>query len=489
MKKHYIAKGRSTRNVLILLFLLFQISCTIKNAPVALKNTVDLPEKFKIVGDSMPLDTVNYQDFFKDTILISLIDTAILFNYDLKVALERIKMAEANIMGRSARLLPEVFAEANFGVTRYGDFTEEGVGNFDTNFSENVKGDRIIPYPVTPTFSLGLGSTWEIDIWNKLKTLEKSAFYNYLASKEGRQLVITQLVANVARLYYGLIEKENEIEIIRKNIELQRQALELVNIQKLAGRVTQLAVNQFRAQLLNSQGLEFAVLQEIFEIENALNLLIGRPYQPISNGPGILNQILPNINRTGVPSDLLLNRPDLKQQEFQLQAANANIYAARAAFYPSLNLNTFLGVDAFKAQLLLNPNSIAFDVLAGLTAPIFNTKRLKANLANVQAKNYTLLYAYEQTTLKAFSEVLINLNGMENAQKLYDFKISQVEELQNAVATANDLFLGGFANYLEVVTAQRNVFEAELELMRARNNQFLYLIELYRSLGGGWRSL
>lgn len=477
-------KNKLSHQFPLFLIILFFASCSIKNTPVRLKSKVDLPNAYaEFTNDSLSLD---YSLFFKDTVLFNIIDTAVRNNYDIKVAIQRLKIAKASILNRSANLIPDVMVGMGGGVYKYGNFTEEGVGNFDTNFSDNINSNRRIPYPVTPDLNYGISSSWEIDIWDKLKQLERSAYFDYLATKEGQRLVITELVANVASVYYNLIEKENELEIIRKNIELQEQGVQLISVQKLAGRVTELAVKQFNAQLLNSQSLEFTVKQEIFELKNALNILLGRTLSPLDRGPGILFQELEEIDSIGIPSDLLANRPDLKQKEWELASANANIYAARAAFYPSLNLNAFVGFESFKPRLIFNPGSLAFSTLANITAPVFNRKRLQANLNRVEEENYLLLYEYEQAIIKAFSEVLVNLRGIENSRLSYVFKQRQVQELQNAVATSNDLFLGGYASYLEVVTAQRNVFEAELELMKVRNSQFQYLIDLYRSLGGGW---
>jgi len=466
------------------------VGCAIKNPPQVLNNTVQLPDYYQQDSiQSVMIDTLDYNDFFKDTVLLGLIDTAVMNNYDLIIALERIKIADAAILRRKGQLVPEGFGIANLGAQRYGDYTEEGVGNYDTNFSENIDTDRRIPYPFTPAYNFGVGATWELDIWKKIQNMKKAAFNNYLASREARQLIMTDIVAKVASTYYNLLEKENELEIIVKNIALQEQAVELVKIQKLAGGVTELAVRQFNAQLLNSRSLEYSARQEIYELEIELNLLLGRAPQSITRGLGILEQELPSMINTGVPSDLLLNRPDLRQKEFELQAANANVYVARAAFYPSLNLTAALGFDSFKPQLVLNPNSIAAGVLANLTAPIFNKKRIRADLKKAESENYILLYEYEKATLNALSEVMINLKGIENAQNFYELKVQQVDELRNAQLTSNDLFITGFANYLEVITAQAAVFEAELSLMKARNQQFLYVVDLYRSLGGGWKDL
>ena len=468
----------------------FVVGCAIKNPPQVLDNKVELPDNYQADSrSSETLDSLDYHDFFKDTVLVALIDTAIMNNYDLAVALERIKVADAAILRRKGQLAPEGFGFANVGGQRYGDYTEAGVGNYDTNFSENIGDDRRIPYPFTPAYNFGIGATWELDIWKKIQNMKKSALSNYLATREARQLIITDLVAKVASTYYNMLEKENELEIIEKNIALQGQAVELIKIQKLAGGVTELAVRQFSAQLLNSRSLEYSVRQEIYELEIELNFLLGRVPRTIVRGVGILEQQLPNMIFTGVPSDLLLNRPDLRQKEFELQAANANVYVARAAFYPSLNLTAALGFDAFRPQLVLNPNSIAAGILANLTAPIFNKKRIRADLKKAESENYILLYEYEKATLNALSEVLINLKGIENSQNFYELKVQQVDELRNAQLTSNDLFITGFANYLEVITAQAAVFEAELSLMKARNQQFLYVVDLYRSLGGGWKDV
>nr|MBX2840980.1 TolC family protein [Flammeovirgaceae bacterium] len=271
-------------NLFIFVTIILLGSCTIKNVPVAQQNNIQLPEKFEIGGDSVIIDTLRYERFFKDTVLIKLINVAVQNNYDLKIAMQRVQIADAAILARSGRLVPEVYAGAQAGATRFGKYTTDGVGNYDTNFSENIDSDQKIPFPVTPDFNFGLSSTWEVDVWNKLKTQKKGAYYSFLASEQGRKLIITQLVARVANLYFDLLERDNELKIVQNNIDLQEKALELVRIQKLAGRVTELAVKQFNAQLLNSKSLEYAIRQEIVEVENALNLILGRTPQSVERG-------------------------------------------------------------------------------------------------------------------------------------------------------------------------------------------------------------
>jgi len=466
-------------------------SCTVKNIKTVGTQDSDIHQYVK--KDSMSqrknqLEKLKGATFFNDPLLVALIDTALLNNQDLKIALMSIESAKADVLSTKALMQPSVEVGSSLGIKKYGRFTEEGVGNFDTNFSENISNDQNIPYSVTPNYALGLNTNWELDIWKKLSTAKKAALKNLAASEEVKNFMLTQLVSNVAGLYYQLIEKDIELLIAHKNIELQKKQVEIIIIQKNAGRVTELAVKQFKAQLLHSQSFEYTVRQEIYELENSLNLLLGRlPNHPIKRNRKAFESTLPNIANEGVLSEVLLQRPDVLAAEHQLAASKADVYAARAAFYPSLRLTPSLGFEAFRARLLFDPRSIAFSAFATIAAPIFNRKKLIANSNKANAQNYAMLYQYEKTILNAMSETLVSLKGIENSAATYDLKSKQVDELTKAVSVSNTLFLEGYASYLEVVTAQGAVFEAELEQMKVRNAQFMYHLNLYKALGGGWK--
>ncbi|WP_461106525.1 TolC family protein [Spirosoma koreense] len=444
------------------------------------------PVTFAGQSDSTGLASQNWQDFFADPNLIQLIDTALAGNLDLRIATQRIESARAAFEYTRGFLAPQVNAVASAGVDRYGKYSMNGVGNFDTNLSENVRGNERIPNP-TPDYFLGARSTWEVDIWGKLRNRKRASYIRLLASEKGRHAVITALVAEVARYYYTLLALDGEQEILQKNIDLQQNALGLVRIQKEAGRVTELAVQQFTAQLLNTRSRQGNVRQQVVEAENQLNRLLGRYPQPIVRGKSLQDRDLPGQVLTGLPAQMLIRRPDIRQAELDLQAANVDVDVARAEFLPSLNLSAYVGLNAFRTAVFVNPASIAAGLLGGLSAPVINRRFIKGNYQQSVAQARESLYRYQQTILTGFSDVTTNLRGVENYRNVADLQAQEVDVLEKAVTTSNDLFSSGYASYLEVITAQRSVLEAELALINTKQQQFLSFTDLYRALGGGWQ--
>jgi NodT family efflux transporter outer membrane factor (OMF) lipoprotein len=362
----------------------------------------------------------------------------------------------------------------------------DGVGNFDTNFSVNVPPDRRIPVNL-PDYYLGFQSSWEVAAWGKLRNRKKAAAARFFASDKAKHLIQTTLVSEVARHYYSLLALDNKLLIIRENITLQQTAVTLITAQKAAGRATELAVKQFTAQLLNTQSLEALVKQEIVRHENELNLLLGRYPQPIERGQVILNQQLPKELEAGLPSQLLIQRPDIRQAELQLLASRLDVKAARAAFLPSLNLTAGIGLQSFTTAVLFNaPTSTAYSLLGGLTAPLFNRNMIRGEYRKASASQLESFYLYQQSILHGFQEVATQLNKIENLRQSYQFKSLEVTTLEEGVAASNDLFIAGFASYLEVVTAQKSVLSAELDAIDTKQQQFNATIDLYRALGGGW---
>lgn len=515
MQNNYYLRSNTITTKGVLLFSLVILGSCKVSAPIQMPAPVNLPLSFletkqqvrtdTLLSDGLLIDTLKGEraiseavsadssnigyipknDFFADTYLVRLIEIGLQNNFDRLQALQRIEIARAQVQTRRGALLPTVNVIAQAGVDKFGDYTMNGVGNYDTNLSDNLSGNQQIPNP-TPDYFLGVRSSWEIDIWGKLANQRKGAYMRLLASERGKQFIETALVAQVAGLYYELLTLDYELEIIRQNIALQQTAVELVEVQKSAGRVTQLAVQQFKAQLLNTKSLQAGVGQEIIVAENRLNALLGRFPQQVQRGKPILEQILPSTIQAGVPSAMLHRRPDILQAELELAATRADVDAARASFFPSLTISTYVGLNAFNASLLFNPASLAYGILGGLSTPFLNRRQLAAAYNYSAARTMEAYYNYQQTIIRGFSEVVTSLQGIENYGKALTFKGSQVEELRQAASTANDLFVAGYATYLEVVTAQRNVLEAELELADVKKEQFLSLIDLYRALGGGW---
>ncbi len=465
-------------------------ACRVTHTPAAIPS-LSLPNTYagslsEANSDSASIANDPYRRLFTDANLVSLIDTALTNNPDIRIAVQRIEATRAQYGISSGALLPRVDAVASAGVDRFGRYTLNGVGNYDTNFSEYVTGSSLIPNP-TPDYFVGLRSSWEIDIWGKLKNRRRAAYNRVLASEEGRNYIVTALVSDVARLYFTLLSLDAELEIIEDNIELQEQALKLVEVQKAAGRVTELAVQQFRAQLLNTKGLDGGVRQQIQEAENQINVLLGRYPQPIVRGMSIREQQLPSTVVAGIPSQLISRRPDIRQAERELVASNIDVAVARAEFLPSLNLTPYLGLNAFRLGVLANPQSIAAGIVGGLSAPIFNRRLLKGNLRIEEAETKEAFLTYQKTILTGVSEVVNSLKGLENYRNVANFKTEEVSVLRQAARTSDNLFATGYATYLEVITSQRSVLESELSLINTKRAQFLSLVDLYRALGGGWR--
>jgi len=454
---------------------------------VAEPNLAKMPEEF--MSKVKPVQTQSilpWREYFIDSPLVDYIDEALRSNLDLQIALQRIRMAGANVSMAKGALLPSLNAVTSVGLQRFGEYTMDGVGNFDTNLSSNVPEDRRIPVNM-PDYYLGFQSSWEVDVWGKLRNRKRATSARFLASDKAKHLIQTMLVAEVARHYYSLLALDNKLLIIQENIRLQETAVMLIEAQKAAGRATELAVKQFTAQLLNTQSLLGLIQQEIIRHENELNLLLGRYPQPIIRGQSILKQALPKELQTGLPSQLLFQRPDIRQAEFQLQASRLDVNAARAAFLPSINITAGVGLQSFTTSVLFNtPTSTAYSILGGLVAPLFNRNVIRAEYRKASALQLESFYAYQQSILNGFQEVSTQLNKINNLQNSYQFKAQEVTTLEEGVATSNDLFIAGLATYLEVVTAQKSVLAAELDAIDTRQQQFNATIDLYRALGGGW---
>ncbi|WP_143306976.1 TolC family protein [Chitinophaga vietnamensis] len=445
---------------------------------------LSLPEAVKLPETTT--DTVslaNFQQVFNDPDLRRLIDTAMHNNFDLLAASQRVAIAQQQLMMAKKAWLPHINGSLSAGIDRYGDYTMNGVGNYDTNLSPNISEDQHIPSP-TPEFFAGLRSSWEIDLWGKLRQQKVAAHARFLATSQGRQLLGTQIVAGIAGLYYELIALDHELAIIKRNIKLQEAAVATVTVQKAGGRATELAVQQFTAQLLSTRALEYGIKQQITATENQLNALTGKLPQPVKRSSVAAEEALPPAIQQGIPTTLLLQRPDIKRAEFELAAAQADVKAARAAFFPALTLTPYGGFNAFKAGLLFEPASIAWGAIGGLTVPIFNKQQLQSQFNISKAEAFTAFYNYQQIVLNGYQEVATALSKIANEQETWQLKSQEVAVLQDAVSTANTLFTTGYATYLEVITAQKSVLEAELALVTARRNVYQGMVTLYRTLGG-----
>ena len=481
----------------ILLFcLLFGSSCKIfapiKNkydaiqkdlTPVQTKNDNAMPTSFNDSKDTTNSATIKWKEFFEDKDLVALIDTALSNNLDLLMTLQDIEIARNNIKIKHSLILPYTTAGVAVGGEKVGRYTSQGAGDA----SAEITPGKIVP-EILGDYFIGIHSSWEVDIWQKLRNAKKAAFTKYLATIEGRNFVITNLVAEIANNYYELLSLDNKLDIIRETIKLQQNALEIVKVQKEAARVTELAVKKFEAEVLNSQSLEFDILQKIKENENQINFLLGRFPQPIiRDTSGFMTQ-LPKQIKDGIPSQLLINRPDIKQAQLELFATDCDVRIAKAEFYPSFNISGSAGFQAFKPRFLLRtPESLMLSLIGDLAAPIINRKAIEAEFSNAKAAQISAMYDYQKSILTGYVEVSNELSNINNLGKLYDVKNREVEAHIQAIDISNDLFKSARADYFEVLMTQRDALESRLELIETKKRQYNAVTNLYKALGGGWR--
>lgn len=440
-----------------------------------------LPNSFDTSSDTSNVAQIPWKTFFNDVHLGALIEAAIQNNPDLLAASQKIDLANAEVKAQRGALKPVASGVVTPAIRRFGLYTMDGAGNATTDIQEG----KLVPTHL-PDLFIGIQTSWEMDVWNKLKSRKKAAMLRFLASTEGKNVVLTNLIAEIALRYYDLIMLDNQLDVLNESVALQQNALEVVRIQKEAGRVNELAVKQFEAQILNAQSDIMATQQAIAENENWLNYLAGRFSQPITrNSSNALEQMLPPV-QTGIPTQLLRNRPDIRQAEYELLACQADIDAARAAFYPSLTLTGGLGMQAFNPVLLTSPQSLAYNLVGGVTAPLFNKSAIEAAYLSANATQREAFFNYQKSVLNAFTEVRNEMIKWNNLRQQQALKSREVTTLREAINISSELFTNGRATYLELLTAQQNTLAAQLELLEIKKAQLLNATNIYKALGGGW---
>lgn len=470
------------KNSIALAISILLVGC---KAPSIVESTVKtvVPEAFVASRDTLNTANVQWKSFFRDKDLQLLIDTALKNNQELLITLQEIEIAKNDIRMKKGALLPMVGLRAGTFVEKVGRYTSQGAGDATT---EIVPGKEF-PDPLTD-FALGAYASWEVDIWHKLHTAKKAAVTRYLATVEGKNFVLTNLVAEVANSYYELQSLDNQLLIIKQNITLQQNALEIVKLQKEAARGTELGVQKFQAEVLKSQSLEFDINQNIKEAENRINFLLGRFPQEIARNKSSVLTIIPQVIAAGIPAQLLENRPDIKQAELELTAAKLDVKVARAEFLPSLGISAGVGYDAFKASYLFkSPASLLYSLAGDLAAPLINRNAIKAEFNSANARQIQALYNYQKVILSAYLEVSNQLSRIDNLEKSYDLKSKQVAALDRSISVSNDLFKSARVDYFEVLMTQRDALETKLELIETKRNQLNAVVTVYKNLGGGWK--
>lgn len=420
----------------------------------------------------------SWSELFQSPDLRALVDGALRNNQELNVQLQEIVIAQSEVSARHGEYLPKIGANAGVGVDKVGKHTSQGASDEANGLPDNLG-----------NFTFGLQGSWELDVWGKLRSAARAADLRYRASIEAKNFLVTQLVAEIARSYFELIAVDAQLDLLRRNVALQKDALEVVKVEKQAARVTELAVQRFEAEVLKNEGRIYDLEQERVQTENRINFLVGRYPQSVRRNVGELDAPLPEAIRSGLPSELLGNRPDVRRAELELEAAKLDVKAAKAAFYPALSIEAGVGYRSFNAEhILLTPESLAYAVAGNLTAPLLNRTAITAHYRTANARQLQAVFTYEKTLLQAFTDVTNQLAAIENLKKRHALQSKQVERLARSVEVSGVLFQSARADYMEVLLTRRDSLDAELELVETRRRQLHAVVNVYQALGGGWQS-
>ncbi|MET4139909.1 TolC family protein [Pedobacter sp. UYP1] len=437
------------------------------------------PEKFRgsVSTDTASIAALPYKDFFKEQTIRNLIDTAIVNNYDMQIALKNMEAAALLFSQSKLGNIPELNLKVGANSSRPSDNSLNGlqIGQFSQS-------KHIEDYSVTG------GLSWEADIWRKIANQRNAAGAAFMQSAEVKKAVQTRLVSNIAQSFYRLIMLDTQLEIAKKNLSLNDSTLNIIRLQFDAGQVTSLAIQQAEAQQLVAAGLVPQLEQRIALEENALSILTGAFPKTIAR-IGTLNSI--NVQdqvSTGIPSRMLSLRPDVKSAELELVKANAKVGIAKASLYPSLVITANGGLNSFKASNWFNiPGSLFGVVAGGITQPIFQRKQLRTQYEVALVDREKSVIQFRSSVLTAVGEVSDELVKIEKLKEQYVIADKRVRTVQSGLSNANMLFKSGMANYLEVINAQSNALQSELDLATVKTAQLNAVVELYRALGGGWK--
>jgi NodT family efflux transporter outer membrane factor (OMF) lipoprotein len=451
----------------------------------ATKTAVDaaLPAAFTGPASATPATAadVAWRAFFTEPALAGLIDAALANNQELNILLQEVEAAKNEARARSGEYLPSVGLRVGTGTEKVGRYTRKGA----VEDQLEVKPGEKFPEPLGQ-YGVATEVSWEVDIWGRLRKATKAAVLRYAATEEGRQFMVTRLVAEIARTWYELVALDRRLELIERTIGIQENALAVVRLQKVSGRATELAVRRFEAEVLRNRTRQFEVRQQITEAENRLNYLAGRYPEPIDRSVGDFEVARTRPIEAGSPADLLAHRPDVRRAELELEAAALDVQAARARFYPALGINGAVGLESFElSSLTSTPASVLYGISADLTMPLLNRRAIEAAFRTANARQIQALYEYQRTLLAAFVEVSNQMARIRNLDSSYTAKERQVEALGESIELADRLFRSARADYLEVLLTQREALESRIELVEIKQQQLDARVTAYQALGGG----
>ncbi|EGJ71343.1 RND efflux system, outer membrane lipoprotein, NodT family [Bacteroides coprosuis DSM 18011] len=427
-------------------------------------------------SDSTTIADIPWSEYFKDTQLQGYIAEALNNNYDMLMAEQRIKQAEAALGMARAAYFPELALSAQVNQTRLSS----------ADPLTGMPQDRNSLAYHSEKYSLGLVASWELDIWGKLNRQSRAKYADMLNSYAGRTLIQTSLISSVANSYYSLLALDEQLKVTKEMITFMEESLVTMEAMKEGGMVTAAAVEQSRASLHNVRTTVPDLESAIYQLENALSVMLGRDAGHIERST-IAAQYIPTSLASGVPVQMLSRRPDVQQAELTFRAAFELKNAAQASFYPAITLSS--GMIGYATTNTLSqffkPENLIANLVGGLTQPIFARKKLVTQLKVAKAEQKATLYAFEKAVLTAGKEVSDIMNVYENSLKKNADRAIEVDSQRKSMEYTQELLKAGEATYLEVISAQQGLLQAQLNQTNDKLQQLQACTNLYRALGGG----
>jgi len=456
------------RSLVLAVFSLLLLACAM--GPDYSRPDISTSESFRMAEEPKDLPSLAntpWWELYRDEELQRLIRIALEENKDLKRAVASIDEFQARLFTARMDFAPQLNMTGNLPVARLGGPSFPGFPN--------------------PFNHYGQGSlSWELDVWGRIRRANEAGLADLLAREENRRAVILQIVGGVAQAYFELRQFDMQLEIAKRTLSAWEESVRIGQARLRQGMINKLDVDQFEAERENASAQIAELKRHMIQKENELSVLLGRNPSQIARGRSLTEQTIPPVVPAGLPSELLQRRPDVVQAEQQLVAATARIGVARAERFPKLSLTGLLGAAGPQLTDFVSPGT-EFGVLAPvLTGPLLNAQTLGFQQRAAEAQTGQAVAQYEQTILVAFREVEDALVGVSTAREQAAAQERQVNALRSALHLANLRYKGGLANYLDVLIAQRSLFEAELALAATRRLHLVSVVQLYKALGGGW---
>jgi outer membrane protein, multidrug efflux system len=453
-------------------------SCAIPNLRLG-QPACPVPTTFNGVATPNNSAQLDIKAFFNDPVLTHLIEEAVANNRELKSLNEEVRVAASFVLKGRGAYLPFVGFRGKSELERYSRYTLPGAGVHTDPYMPG----RFLPNPL-PDHLLSLPFFWQVDIWRELRNGRDAAILRFQAAVEKRNYYVTRLVADVADNYFTLMALDKRYENLNLIIELQQKSLKIAEARYELARSTELPVRRFEAEVRKNESGIALVKQDIIETENRINYLLNRYPQPVVRDSAHFFELNFPL-AAGVPAQLLQNRPDIREAERDLEANGLDIKVARAKFFPKLDLSGTAGFESFNPQYLFWGPSTVFNIASEVMAPLINKKAIQAEYIGANAKQLESLYDYQRIVLNAFTEVVNRMAKVENYGTSVTLKKQQVQALEAAVAVATNLFQNARIEYIDVLFAQRDLWDARFEWIQTRQQQLSAFVYTYQALGGG----